>query len=117
MLEDVHGHSDVEQGEALEPDAIFRLMSMTKPITAAAAMICYEAGHFQLDEPLSHTLPEWGKTKVLVGGTADEPELAEQERPITIKHLLTHTAGLNTIVGRSECSRLQARPPDRQQSH
>lgn len=109
VLEDVHGYSDVESETPLRADAIFRLMSMTKPITAAAAMICYEAGCFQLDDPLADTLPEWGDTKVFMGGTADEPELAEQERPITIRHLLTHTSGMNTIIGQTECTRMQAR--------
>ena len=47
VLEDVYGMSNVEDGVPLQPDAIFRLMSMSKPITAAAAMICYEAGHYQ----------------------------------------------------------------------
>lgn len=109
VLEDVHGCSDVESKIPLRADAIFRLMSMTKPITACAAMICYEAGYFQLDDPLSDTLPEWAETKVFIGGNADEPQLADQERPITIRHLLTHTSGMNTIIGRSECSRMQAR--------
>ena len=108
VLEDVYGMSNVEDGVPLQPDAIFRLMSMSKPITAAAAMICYEAGYYQcaalpspilslssslrlcccrMDDPLSMYLPEWGETKVFAGGTADEPLLVEQERPITIKHL------------------------------
>ena len=47
VLEDVYGMSNVEDGVPLQPDAIFRLMSMSKPITAAAAMICYEAGYYQ----------------------------------------------------------------------
>ena len=130
VLEDVYGMSNVEDGVPLQPDAIFRLMSMSKPITAAAAMICYEAGHYQcaalpapilslssslrlcccrMDDPLSMYLPEWGETKVFAGGTADEPLLVEQERPITIKHLLTHTSGMNSIIGRPEVNRMGAR--------
>ena len=62
-----------------------------------------------MDDPLSMYLPEWGETKVFAGGTADEPLLVEQERPITIKHLLTHTSGMNTIVGRPEVNKMGAR--------
>ena len=57
-------------------------------------MICYERGCFQLDDALSKYCPEWASTQVLVGGDADEPELVDQETPITIKQLFTHTAGL-----------------------
>ena len=71
-------------------------------------MICYERGCFQLDDPLSKYCPEWASTSVLVGGDADEPELVDQETPITIKQLFTHTAGLPPL-GLSEAGKINAR--------
>ena len=71
-------------------------------------MICYERGCFQLDDALSKYCPEWASTQVLVGGDADEPELVDQETPITIKQLFTHTAGLPPL-GPSQAGKINAR--------
>jgi CubicO group peptidase (beta-lactamase class C family) len=101
-----HGQRDREAGAPMRPDTIFRISSMTKPVTVAAVMMLFEAGHFLLDDPVADFLPEFAQTKVFAGGTGDGgagggdegpgggPELAELERPITIRHLLMHTAGL-----------------------
>lgn len=89
------GHRDAEAGLPMELDTLFRIYSMTKPITSIALMMLYEAGKFQLSEPVSHYIPEFGRTKVLTGYGYTGSQLAPQDPPMTIHHLLTHTAGLS----------------------
>jgi CubicO group peptidase (beta-lactamase class C family) len=88
------GLMDREARRPMERDAIFRIASMTKPITATAVLMLFEEGHFLLDDPVAEFLPEFGRTKVFVRETAQGLEVADLERPITIRHLLTHTSGL-----------------------
>jgi len=85
---EVQGHADAEREAPLAPDAIFRLFSMTKPVTAVAVMIAYEEGRFLLDDPIADYLPEFAAMMVWRDG-----RLTAAERPITIRHLLTHTSG------------------------
>jgi CubicO group peptidase (beta-lactamase class C family) len=89
-----HGKSDLQRGADATPDTIYRIYSMTKPLTAAAAMILYEEGAFQLDDPISRRLPEFAGQRVFTGGgygaVASEPAI----RDITYRDLLTHTSGL-----------------------
>lgn len=83
-----------EEGEAMPSDAIFVLMSMTKPIVSTALMMLYEEGHFLLDDPISKYLPEFTEKSVLAeaeGGVERVPA----RRPITFRHVLTHTAGVD----------------------
>lgn len=85
------GMQDVASAKPIEFDTIFRIYSMTKPITSIAVMMLYEEGHFQLNAPVSHFIPEFYEMKVYANhGDA----IVDTERPMTIKHLLTHTAGL-----------------------
>ena len=86
---------DVQAYRPIEPDTIFRIYSMTKPITSVAFMMLYEAGHFHLDDPVSEYIPELGDLKVFAGTGQTGPRFVGQERPITIRHLLTHTSGLS----------------------
>ena len=88
------GLMDLEARRPMERDAIFRIASMTKPITAAAVLMLFEEGHFLLDDPVAGFLPEFGQTKVFVRQTSHGLEVADLERPITIRHLLMHTSGL-----------------------
>ncbi len=88
------GWRDVEAGLALEPDTIFRIYSMTKPITSLALMLLYEEGHFQLDDPVARFLPDFADMTVYAGGDGAGMRSLPAERPITVKQLLTHTAGL-----------------------
>ena len=88
------GMMDVESGKRMQPDAIFRICSMTKPITSLAVMMLYEEGRFLLNDPVSKYLPEFKNPKVLVKPASGEPYTIPAQREITIKHLLTHTAGL-----------------------
>jgi CubicO group peptidase (beta-lactamase class C family) len=88
------GMMDVESARPMRPDTIFRIYSMSKPITSVAVMMLYEEGHFQLHTPVSEFIPKFKETKVFAGGTESDIELADLEREITIHDLLTHTSGL-----------------------
>ncbi len=89
------GYRDAENRLPMERDTIFRIYSMTKPITSIALMQLYERGKFQLPQPVSRYIPAFGKTKVLSGVGFLGQQLAPQDPPMTIHHLLTHTAGLS----------------------
>ncbi|MEM7147494.1 MAG: serine hydrolase [Verrucomicrobiota bacterium] len=89
------GHANLEAGEVLKNDAIFRIASMTKAITSVAVMQLYEAGHFRLGDPVSKFIPEFKDPKVLVKTEEDGKTLTRPaKREITIRDLLTHTAGI-----------------------
>jgi CubicO group peptidase (beta-lactamase class C family) len=88
------GMMDREAGKAMRPDAMFRICSMTKPITSAAVMMLYEEGRFQLDDPISKYLPEFKNPKVLVKPATGQPYSIPATREITIRDLLRHTSGL-----------------------
>ncbi len=85
---ETQGYADIEKGIPLKPDAIFRIYSLTKPVTAVAAMVACEEGLFLLDDPISDYLPEFAAMKVWT-----QDGLVDCDTPITIRHLLTHTAG------------------------
>ncbi len=87
------GYSDVETGREISRDAIFRIYSMTKPVAAVAAMMLYEEGRFQLDDPIARFLPEFEAMSVYVSGHGTMMHTEPAERPITVRDLLTHTAG------------------------
>lgn len=75
----------------MQPDTLFRIYSMSKPITTVAALMLYEEGHFQLNDPISKFIPEFENTKVFILPNAKP---AEPNRPITVRDLMTHTSGL-----------------------
>ena len=85
------GMRDIENNKPIEADTIFRIHSMSKPITSVAVMMLYEEGHFQLDTPVSNFIPEFKNMKVY---NEDQTEILDAKKKVTIKHLLTHTAGL-----------------------
>ncbi|MBV72467.1 MAG: serine hydrolase [Myxococcales bacterium] len=87
-----HGYQDRESVKPLSRQAIFRIYSMTKAVTAVAAMMLYEKGHFQLLDPIETYLPEFKQTQVFLGGTVDRPQLVAPRKPITIRDLFLHTA-------------------------
>jgi CubicO group peptidase (beta-lactamase class C family) len=88
------GMMDVEAGKPMRPDAILRIFSMTKPITAVALMMLFEEGRFLLSDPVSKYIPEFASCRVYAGTTETGVECVDLERPITILDLLAHTAGL-----------------------
>ncbi len=88
------GMADREARRPMTRDTIVRIFSMTKPVTGVALMQLYEQGKFQLDDPVSRYLPEFGKVRVYAGTDAQgRPLLEAPERPITIRDLMRHTAG------------------------
>ena len=89
------GYRDAENKLPMERDTLFRIYSMTKPITSIALMQLYEQGKFQLSEPVARYIPAFGKTKVLSGLGYLGQQLTRQNPSMTIHHLLTHTAGLS----------------------
>jgi CubicO group peptidase (beta-lactamase class C family) len=89
-----YGYRDLEKGLPMERDTICRMYSMSKIITSVGVLVLFEEGRFILDDPVAKYLPELKEMKVMIGGTADAPQLEALKRPITIKHLLTHTSGL-----------------------
>ena len=88
------GFRDVEEGRPVEPDSIYRLYSMTKPITTVAALMLYEEGRYQLDDPIASYLPAFSETRVFAGGDAESFATEPLARPITVHDLMTHTSGL-----------------------
>jgi CubicO group peptidase (beta-lactamase class C family) len=88
------GHRDVEAGLPMEPDTIFRIASMTKPITSVAALMLVEAGKLRLDDPVSRYIPEFGDVEVFDRVEDGRVVLAPLARPITVHHLFTHTSGI-----------------------
>jgi len=95
------GYRDLERGKPVEDDTIFRIFSMTKPITGVALLSLYERGLFQLDDRVSRFIPEWKNLKVKERGPNGEERLVEPKRDMTVRHLLTHTSGLGMPGGRS----------------
>ncbi|MFC1713652.1 serine hydrolase domain-containing protein [Candidatus Poribacteria bacterium] len=89
------GMMDKESDKAMAPDTIFRIYSMTKPITSVAIMMLYEEGRFQLNDPVSKFIPEFKDLEVFVKETESGLELAESKPEMAIWHLLTHTSGLS----------------------
>ena len=88
------GYRDVETKRAVEPDTIYRIYSMTKPITTVAALMLYEEGCFQLDDPVAKFIPSFADTRVFAGGDADSFTTEPLVRPVTVHDLMIHTSGL-----------------------
>ena len=90
------GHMDVASAKPMREDAIFRIASMTKPIASVALMMLWEEGRFQLRDPVSKFIPEFAAAQVSTTADASGTtgELVPPKRPIQIRDMLTHTAGL-----------------------
>ncbi|MEL1262893.1 serine hydrolase domain-containing protein [Pseudoxanthomonas putridarboris] len=107
VYQGVAGHADLARTRPMTEDAIFRIYSMTKPITSVAALVLVEEGRLRLDDPVARYLPEMAGLRRFAGGTAEAPRLEPLVRTLTVRHLLTHTAGFATGgEGREEASRL-----------
>ena len=88
------GQRDKEAGLPVEPDTLFRVYSMTKPITSVAAMMLFEEGAFELTTPVHRFIPSFKDARVYVRGNAAAPLTVPATEPVRIWHLLTHTSGL-----------------------
>lgn len=95
-LVDTHatGFQDIERKTSMRTDTIFRIASMTKPITSVATMMLYEEGKLLLSDPVSKFIPAFGQMQV-AGSGSDASALVPARRPITIRDLLTHRSGLS----------------------
>src|SRR6266576_3824066 len=88
------GKRDLSKDDPMTADSVFWIASMTKAITAAAGMQFVEQGKLSLDEPIGKVLPDLASPQVLEGFDAKgEPKLRPATKPITLRHLMTHTAG------------------------
>ena len=88
------GWRDVEAKAPMTRDTLFRIASMTKPITSVAAMMLYEEGRFELTDPVAKYIPAFANLRVLEGGPAIKPVTRPATQPMRIVHLLNHTSGL-----------------------
>ncbi len=91
---DAYGHADVETQKSVDMDTIFRIYSMTKPITSIVLMQLYEEGRFLLEDPVEKYLPDLANPQVMTGGSDQAPVTRPAMRSISIRDLLTHTSGL-----------------------
>ena len=88
------GFQDVEAGKEMTTDSLFRIASMSKPVTSVAVMILVDDGRLTVTDPVSKYLPEFKNPKVLMPGSGGDSKLVPASREITIRDLLTHTSGL-----------------------
>lgn len=88
------GLMDVERGRPLAEDTLYRIYSMTKPVTSVALMQLYEQGRFLLDEPVHKYIPSWTNLRVYQSGVHPNFVTSACSRPMTIRDLLTHQSGL-----------------------
>jgi CubicO group peptidase (beta-lactamase class C family) len=89
-----YGSRDAEAGLPVEADTVWRLYSMTKPLTSVAAMVLYEEGALQLTDPVAAYIPSFADMRVYTAGTDWAPVTVPAAEPVRVWHLLTHTAGL-----------------------
>jgi CubicO group peptidase (beta-lactamase class C family) len=93
-LSSVQGHADRERQVPMTEDAIFRIYSMTKPITSVAIMMLVEECKIALDDPVSKYIPEWANLGVFAGGLMESFQVRAPSRPMQVLDLMRHTAGL-----------------------
>ena len=98
-----HGYQDLENKRRMRRNTLFRIYSMTKPITTVAAMMLWEQGRFQLDDAVSKYLPEFKGVRVLAGATADEAAYVAAKPEMTVRDLMRHTSGLTYGGGKGPC--------------
>jgi CubicO group peptidase (beta-lactamase class C family) len=89
-----YGLADLEERRPVADDTIWRIYSMSKPITSVAALMLYERGALELTDPVSRYIPAFADMRVYQGGSAASPGTVPATEPVRIWHLLTHTAGL-----------------------
>ncbi|WP_395342537.1 serine hydrolase domain-containing protein [Ningiella sp. W23] len=100
------GLRDIDSKLAMTTDSIFRIYSMTKPVTAVAALTLWEQGKFHMNDPIEKYLPELSGLKVYVSGSGDDMVLEDANRPIRIIDLFMHTAGFSYGFTDSEVDKL-----------
>lgn len=94
IFQECAGLADLETRQPMQPDTLFRIASMTKPIASTAALMLVDAGKLNLHDPVERYIPEFGPTKVVAGVKDGKLQLEDQQRPMTLFDVLTHTAGI-----------------------
>jgi CubicO group peptidase (beta-lactamase class C family) len=93
------GKKDMRSADPVQRDSIFRIYSMSKPVTGVAMMMLYEEGKWRLDDPVSRFIPEFAKLQVRAGDNPDGTmKLEDARRPMTMRELMTHSAGLGYVL-------------------
>jgi CubicO group peptidase (beta-lactamase class C family) len=109
------GMADLARGVEVADDTIWRIFSMTKPVTGVALMTLYERGMFQLNDPVSRFIPSWTRLQVAERAEDGSTRLVEPERPVTVRDVLMHTSGLGyeVVVNLDELASRPAPPAAR----
>jgi CubicO group peptidase (beta-lactamase class C family) len=94
LVNDALGWRDLEAGAPMQPDTLFRIASMTKPITSVMALMLIEQGKLRLDDPITDWVPELANRRVLFPGATSIDDTVPADREITIEDLLTHRSGI-----------------------
>ena len=96
-----YGKASLASGQPMGKDAIFRIYSMTKPVTGVAMMILFEEGKWRLDDPVTRYVPEFKNLKVMVKADKDGKitEVEDMKRPPTMREIMSHTAGFGYGLG------------------
>ncbi|BBC31583.1 Beta-lactamase [Streptomyces graminofaciens] len=89
-----YGHRDLRSRLPVETDTLWRMYSMTKPVTSVAALILIEEGRLSLDDPVARYIPAFAEPRVYESGEGADTRTRPAERPILVRHLMTHTSGL-----------------------
>jgi CubicO group peptidase (beta-lactamase class C family) len=99
--EEWFGWQDRERAVPMGPRTVFRIFSMTKPIVAAGVLRLIDQGRLSLEDPVAMYIPSFANVQVYAGGPADAPLTKLPDSVMTVRHLLTHTAGLGYGIGSS----------------
>ncbi|MFA6314315.1 MAG: serine hydrolase domain-containing protein, partial [Sterolibacterium sp.] len=97
-----YGHRDLAKQLPMRQDSIFRIYSMTKTVTSVAVLMLMEEGKLGLDDPVARFIPEFAGLEVFSGGTAEQPQTRAPRRPLSIRHLLTHTGGFAVVGAKAD---------------
>ena len=103
---DVYGKADIEAGTPMKSNSLFRMYSMTKPVTSTALLMLYEEGRFQLDDPLEKYFPEFKDLQVYVSGSGDQMKLEPPKRKPTVRDIFRHTAGFSYSSGQTPVDKM-----------
>ncbi len=103
---DVYGKADIEAGTPMQANSLFRMFSMTKPVTSTALLLLYEEGKFQLDDPLEKYFSEFKDLKVYASGSGDQMNVEPPKRKPTVRDIMRHTAGFTYGFGGSPVDKL-----------
>ena len=96
---DVYGKADIEENKPMQANSLFRMYSMTKPVTSTALLMLYEEGKFQLDDPLDQYFPEFKDLQVYVSGSGTDMKLEPPKRKPTVRDIFRHTGGFSYGFG------------------